>query len=84
MFEGRVYAYRHSAGSSLGTHWARRAITGYTQQVSAGVDLAWDAFNVLNHVNFEKYNGVLISPTFGQPHTAFPARQLQVSVRYHF
>jgi len=52
--------------------------------VSAGVDLAWDAFNVLNHVNFEKYNGVLISPTFGQPHTAFPARQLQVSVRYHF
>jgi len=48
------------------------------------VELAWDAFNVFNHANFQNYNGVIISPTFGQPHTAYPARQLQVSVRYHF
>jgi hypothetical protein len=48
------------------------------------VDLAWDAFNVFNHANFKDYNGVITSPTFGQPHTAYPARQLQVSVRYHF
>ena len=48
------------------------------------VDLAWDAFNVFNHANFDKYNGVISSPTFGQPYTADAARQLQVSVRYHF
>ena len=48
------------------------------------VELAWDAFNIFNHVNYQNYNGVIISPTFGQPHTAYPARQLQVSVRYHF
>ena len=48
------------------------------------VDLAWDTFNILNHANFEKYNGVITSPTFGEPYTAFAARQLQLSVRYHF
>ena len=47
------------------------------------VDLAFDAFNVLNHVNLETYNGVISSLKFG-PNTAYPARQLQVSARYHF
>jgi len=48
------------------------------------LEVAWDAFNILNHVNFKDYEGVISSPTFGQPNTANPARQLQVSVRYHF
>jgi hypothetical protein len=48
------------------------------------VEVAWDAFNVFNHVNFQNYDGVISSPTFGQPYTAYPARQLQASVRYHF
>jgi len=48
------------------------------------LEVAWDAFNVLNHVNFKDYEGVISSPRFGQPYTADPARQLQVSVRYHF
>lgn len=47
-------------------------------------EVAVDAFNIFNHVNFQSYNGVLSSPTFGQPNTAFSARQLQVSMRYHF
>ena len=48
------------------------------------VEAAVDVFNIFNHTNFESYNGVLSSPTFGQPYTANSARQLQVSVRYHF
>ena len=48
------------------------------------VEAAVDVFNIFNHTNFGSYNGVLSSPTFGQPYTANSARQLQVSVRYHF
>ncbi|PYU18237.1 MAG: hypothetical protein DMG30_28490 [Acidobacteria bacterium] len=48
------------------------------------LDVSWDVFNLLNHVNLDKYDGVISSPTFGQPYTAYPARQLQVSMRYHF
>lgn len=48
------------------------------------VEASLDVFNVFNHANFENYNGVLSSPTFGQPYTADSARQLQISVRYHF
>ena len=47
-------------------------------------EVSLDVFNVFNHTNLENYNGVLSSPTFGQPYTAYSARQLQVSVRYHF
>jgi hypothetical protein len=48
------------------------------------VEVSVDAFNVLNHTNFQSYNGVLSSPTFGQPYTASSARQLQVSARFQF
>jgi hypothetical protein len=48
------------------------------------VTLGFDAFNVLNHVNYGSFVGTLSSPLFGQPVSARAARQLQFSVRMKF
>jgi hypothetical protein len=46
--------------------------------------LGFDAFNVLNHVNYGTFVGTLSSPLFGLPVSARAARQLQFSVRMRF
>jgi len=46
--------------------------------------VAVDAFNALNHVNFQNYVGTLSSPFVGRANAAEPARQLQLSVRFIF
>jgi hypothetical protein len=46
--------------------------------------LGLDAFDVLNHVNYVSYVGVLSSPFFGKPVSAQPPRRLQVSFRFRF
>ena len=48
------------------------------------VTLGFDAFNVLNRVNYVSYIGVLSSPFFGQPIAAQPPRRLQASFRFRF
>jgi hypothetical protein len=48
------------------------------------VTLGFDAFNVLNHVNYVTYIGVLSSPFFGKPVIAQPPRRLQASFRFRF
>ena len=48
------------------------------------VTLGFDAFNVLNHVNYVTYIGVLSSPFFGKPIVAQPPRRLQASFRFRF
>jgi hypothetical protein len=48
------------------------------------VTLALDAFNILNRVNYGNFVGTLGSPLFGQPVSARPARQLQMSARLKF
>jgi hypothetical protein len=48
------------------------------------ITLGFDAFNVLNHVNYGSFVGTLSSPLFGQPVSARAARQLQFSVRMKF
>jgi hypothetical protein len=48
-------------------------------------ELAVDAFNALNHVNYKNYVGIATSPFFGQPnHSADPARSLQLSLKFTF
>jgi len=42
------------------------------------------AFNVLNHANYTSYIGTLSSSRFGQPTTALPGRQLQLSTSFRF
>ncbi len=46
--------------------------------------LGLDAFDVLNHVNYPSYVGVLTSPFFGRPVSAQPGRRLQASFRFRF
>jgi hypothetical protein len=48
------------------------------------VTLGFDAFNVLNHVNYVTYIGVFSSPFFGKPVVAQPPRRLQASFRFRF
>lgn len=48
------------------------------------ITLGLDAFNVINHVNYLSYVGVLSSPLFGKPISALPPRRLQVSFRFRF
>jgi hypothetical protein len=46
--------------------------------------LALDAFNVLNRINYGTFVGTVGSPFFGQPISARPPRQLQLSLRVNF
>jgi hypothetical protein len=46
--------------------------------------LGMDAFDVLNHVNYTGYVGVVSSPFFGKPVAAQPVRRLQASFRLRF
>jgi hypothetical protein len=44
----------------------------------------FDAFNVLNHVNYAFYVGSISSPFFGRAVSALPVRRLQFTVRFKF
>ena len=48
------------------------------------ITFGFDAFNVLNHVNYNTFVGTLSSRLFGQPVSARAARQLQFSARMKF
>jgi len=48
------------------------------------VTLSVDAFNLLNHVNYQNYLGALRSPFFGQATGSQPARRLQLGLRFQF
>jgi hypothetical protein len=48
------------------------------------VEFAIDTFNLFNHVNPMNYVGTLTSPFFGRANASYPARQLQLSLRFHF
>jgi hypothetical protein len=40
--------------------------------------------NLLNHVNFGQYSGVLTSPFFGRANSAGPPRQIEINLRFNF
>jgi hypothetical protein len=46
--------------------------------------VAVDAFNALNHVNYDTYIGNLSSPFFGQAVSAKPPRRMQMSFKLEF
>ena len=43
-----------------------------------------EAFNLFNHTNFQTANGNRSSAAFGTITSAFPARQLQLGVKFYF
>jgi hypothetical protein len=48
------------------------------------LEFATDAFNALNHVNFQNFGNEFGSQSLGQANAALPARQLQLSMRFIF
>lgn len=46
--------------------------------------VAFDAFNVFNHLNYTAYVGDLSSPFFGRAVSALPSRRLQLTGRFKF
>jgi Carboxypeptidase regulatory-like domain len=44
----------------------------------------FEAFNVLNHVNYTSFSGNHLSSSFGQAVSALPTRRLQISARFKF
>jgi len=44
----------------------------------------FEAFNVLNHVNYTSYVGNVTSSFYGQAVSSFPARRLQLTARFKF
>ena len=69
--------------ASLDLRGSREIKLGGGKDPSA-ITLGFDAFNVLNHVNYASYVGTLSSPLYGQPVSARAARQLQFSMRMKF
>ena len=48
------------------------------------VEFYAQAFNVLNHTNYQNYAGSLRSPYFGDPTSAGPARRIELGVNFGF
>jgi Carboxypeptidase regulatory-like domain/TonB dependent receptor len=71
--------------SELDLRWSRDLFLARAKKDKGPtITLGLDAFNVLNHVNYVSYIGVLSSPFFGKPIAAQPPRRLQVSLRFRF
>jgi outer membrane receptor protein involved in Fe transport len=54
------------------------------KETGPAATIAIDAFNVFNHVNYQRYIGTLTSPFYGRAVAAQPPRRLQISFRLKF
>jgi len=71
--------------ADLDLRWSRDFfLTPARKEKGPTITLGLDAFNVINHVNYVTYVGVLSSPFFREPISALPPRRLQVSFRFRF
>ena len=50
----------------------------------SALELRVDAFNILNHVNYQAPDGNITDTTFGEITTAYPARELQGALKLFF
>jgi len=65
--------------------WSREfRLSPPKNEVPQTITFSFDAFNVLNHVNYTSYVGNLSSPLFGHAVAALPPRRLQLSTRFNF
>ena len=72
----RSYAYFNT---DLGLH---KAFSLWSE--SSKLDFRAEAFNVLNHVNYQAPDGNISNGSFGTITTAYPARQLQLAAKVIF
>jgi hypothetical protein len=76
---------RASGYADVDLRWSRDFfLTRAKKDKGPVATIGLDAFNVLNHVNYATYIGVLGSPLFGKPISAQPVRKLQASFRFKF
>jgi hypothetical protein len=48
------------------------------------LELRWEVFNLLNHVNFDVPNRIAFTPNFGRIFAAGPSRQMQIGIKLLF
>jgi len=73
------------SSARLDLRWSHVFVLGKSAEDEARkLTIGIDAFNVLNHVNYNGYVGNMQSPFFGQATSAQPARRLQLSMRFEF
>ena len=48
------------------------------------MELRWEIFNLLNHVNFDVPNRIAFTPNFGRIFAAGPSRQMQIGLKLLF
>jgi len=71
--------------ADLDLRWSHDVLLSPSRKRAGPVaTIAVDAFNVFNHVNYQRYIGTLTSPFFGRAVAAQPPRRLQISFRLHF
>ena len=71
--------------ADLDLRWSRDfRLSPPRHEVAPTVTIAFDAFNVLNQVNYTSYVGNISSPLFGHAVSAQPPRRLQISTRFNF
>ena len=71
--------------ADLDLRWSRDFNLNQSKKDKGPVFTAgFDAFNVVNHVNFAAYVGDMSSPFFGRAVATLPARRLQLSARLKF
>jgi hypothetical protein len=77
---------QNPGSARLDLRWSHRfQLTKPTKrEQGATMNLAIDAFNALNHVNYGGYVGVMTSPFFGEQVSALPMRRLQLSIGFKF
>jgi hypothetical protein len=68
-----------NARLARGFYWNRRK-----KDKGMVTTFAFDAFNILNHVNYAGYVGDITSPFFGHANSALPTHRLRVTVRIKF
>lgn len=70
---------------NLDLRWSHEFLLMHNRkEKSPKLNLAVDAFNVTNTVNYANYVGNLSSPFFGSAIAALPSRRVQFSARFSF
>jgi len=70
--------------SDVDIRLSKRFVLVEREHGSKYLELRADAFNAFNRVNATNYVGVQSSPLFGNPNSALPARQIQISMKFSF
>jgi len=78
---------RPGARNSARTDGYQGLDAALTRRIAVGtahLNAQLEVFNLLSTINYNEYVGQLLSPSFGQPVSAFPRRRFQLSATLRF